>query len=87
MRNWAKIIEVGDYDILVQRLCNNDDGEHVSITLKVDEGQLTTTMGFEDDSHEANEAFKNFKEEDAIKIVDSFEKLYKNDTQENNEKT
>lgn len=87
MRNWAKIIEVGDYDILVQRLCNNDDGEHVSITLKVDEGQLTTTMGFEDDSHEANEAFKNFKKEDAIKIVDSFEKLYKNDTQENNEKT
>ena len=78
MKAWCKIFKFPKYDILVQRLCNNDDGEHISITLRVSEGQLITTATFEDDSEEADKAFEKYSKEDAKKIIQSFEKMYIN---------
>jgi len=86
MKKWCKIFRLEEYDILVQRLCNNADGEHVSITLRVNEGQLITTMTFEDDVEGADKAYKNYKKEDAQKVVEAFKKMYRNEEKDNNDK-
>ena len=76
MKNWSKVLKFKKYDILVQRLCNNEEGEFVSIVLRVPEGQLITTASFEDSVEEADKAFDDYSKEDAQKIIDSFEKMY-----------
>ena len=86
MKKWCKIIRLEEYDILVQRLCNNKDGEHLSITLRVDEGQLITSMCFEDDVEGADKAYDNYKKADAEKVVVAFEKMYRNEEEGNDKK-
>jgi phosphate uptake regulator len=83
MKKWCKIIRLDEYDILVQRSCNNSDGEYVCVTLRVNEGELRTTMGFEDDVEEADKAYANYKKADAEKVVEAFEKMYKNEEEIN----
>ena len=83
MKKWCKIIKLEEYDILVQRLCNNKDGEHLSVTLRVNEGQLITSMCFEDDVEGADKAYANYKKADAQKVVDAFEKMYINEKENN----
>ena len=84
MKKWCKIIRLDEYDILVQRSCNNSDGEYVSVSLRVDEGQLTTTMSFEDDVKGADKAYADYKKVDAEKVVEAFEKMYRNEEEDNN---
>jgi len=86
MKKWCKIFRCEGYDILLQRLCNNSDGEHISVTLKVNEGQLITTMVFEDDIDAADKAYSNYKKADAEKTIEAFEKMYKDEEKDDNEK-
>jgi hypothetical protein len=90
MKKWFKKITVGDYDILVQRLCDNKDGEHIKITIRVPEGQMMKTLSFDDEENDAevkaDEAFKLYDKEQAKKFVEAFEEMYNahDDTQEEN---
>jgi len=79
MKNWCKIIEVGQYDILVQRLCNDVDGEHIKVTIRVLEGQMFKTLSFEkeDDAEtKADEAYKLYDLKQAEAFVEAFEEMY-----------
>jgi len=87
MKNWSKVFKFKEYDILIQRLCNNDDGEHISITLRVNEGQLITTMSFEDDVDQADKAFADYTKKDAQKVIDAFEKMYRNEEKNDDKKS
>lgn len=86
MKKWCKIFKLEEYDILVQRLCNNKDGEHLSITLRVNEGQLISTMCFQDDIKSADKAYKNYKKTDAEKVIDAFKKMYRDEKEDDNKK-
>jgi hypothetical protein len=90
MKKWFKKITVGDYDLLIQRLCDNRDGEHVKITIRVPEGQMLKTLAFdgdEDAEAKADEAFKLYDKKQAEKFVKAFEEMYNaNDAQEENDK-
>lgn len=79
MKNWCKIIEIGEYDILIQRLCNDVDGEHVKITLRVPEGQMMKTLSFgdeEDAESKADKGYKLYGKKEATKFVKAFEEMY-----------
>ena len=80
MKSWCKIVRVEKYDILVQRLCDNVDGEHIKITIRVPEGQMLKTLSFEDENENAEEkaieAYKLYDKKQAKKFVKAFEEMY-----------
>lgn len=91
MKKWFKKITIGDYDLLVQRLCDNRDGEHIKITIRVPEGQMMKTLSFDDEDEDAeakaDEAFKLYDKKQAKKFVEAFEEMYNaNDAQEDDKK-
>jgi hypothetical protein len=92
MKSWCKIIEVGDYDILVQRLCNNAEGEHIKITLRVPEGQMIKTLSFDEEDDDAEEkaieAYNLYDEKRAEEFVKAFEEMYNahDETENQNDK-
>lgn len=86
MKNWSKVYKFKKYDILVQRLCNNTDGEHITATLRVDEGQLITTMSFGDSVEDADEGYEKYTKKLAKDLIDSYEKLQIDEKKDNNSK-
>lgn len=87
MKGWFKKITVGPYELLVQRLCNNSSGEHISITIRVTEGQMITTMSFEDDEKACIKAFKEYGKKQSKEFIASFEKMYNNEKESDKEKS
>lgn len=89
MKNWCKILEVGEYDILVQRLVTKEDGEHVKITVRMPDGQFVKTASFGDDDgsiKDADDVFLAYEEKQALMFVSELEKLMKEDEEKDNNK-
>jgi len=75
MKKWSKVHRLKGFDVLVQRLVNKSDGEHVHVTIRFSEGQYVMKIGYGDEEgsfEEADKAFENYSKEDAQKFVDSF---------------
>ena len=80
MKSWCKIIELDNYEILVQRLVNKEDGEHVQITVRMKDGQFIKTASFGDGDEaeqSAIEVYEAYGEKEAMLFVDELEKLMK----------
>ena len=77
MKNWCKIIELEKYDILIQRLSNDDDGEHIEFKMILDGVTASFKASYEDDSDLADETFKKYSKEDAQKMLDSTLEMFK----------
>ncbi len=69
-KNWCKIIELEEHDVLVQKEFDNDI-HCLIVTFKEDDEDLTmkATIGIGKDKEKANEAFKNFSEENAKILI------------------
>ena len=75
MKGWTKIVRLEKFDVLVQRLVNESNGEHVQITIRFSEGQYVATVEFGHDEQAekvAIEFYKNYKKAEAQKFVDAF---------------
>jgi hypothetical protein len=87
MKGWCKILELDNYDILVQRLATKEDGENVSITVRMPDGQFIKTASLgdgEDAEKKAIELFETYEAKDAKLFIDELDKLITaNDTEEN----
>jgi hypothetical protein len=75
MKNWCKIIETKKYDVLVQRLSDNDNEEHISISLLCDGVLACLKPGFGDDEKRADEAYINFNKAAAERTVKDIVKM------------
>ena len=91
MKNWCKILKVGKHDVLVQRLVTKEDGEHVKITVRFDDGQFikSACMGDGDDAEkQAIELFKEYGKESAKLFVKELERLNEdNEKKDNNQES
>ena len=74
MKNWFKKIELDNYDVLVIRSSNHDDGEYIKVMSLYEDVEVNATMGFEDDVDRADKAFKLFDKSSAHNFVVNMEK-------------
>lgn len=70
MKNWCKIIPLENHDVLVERLSNDEDGEHLSVKMNIDNVIASYTMSFGDDEQKADSAFDSLKSDQVQQIVD-----------------
>jgi len=69
MKNWVKIIELKKHDVLIQRLSDDDDLEHISATIKMDGVLVSLKFGYGEDEKLADEGFAKFNESQATELV------------------
>lgn len=65
MKNWCKIIELENHDVLLQRLSNNKDDEHIKVTIKTDGLTASYNLGYGEDEARADEAYQEIDKEKA----------------------
>lgn len=73
MKKWYKVFKLSKYDVLLLQMCNQEDGDHIQLILRVPNGQYIRTITFGDDVKKADKYFKEYTKEDAIKFVEQFE--------------
>jgi diketogulonate reductase-like aldo/keto reductase len=74
MKGRCKIIELETHDVLVQRLVNESDGEHIKITVWFPLGQMIQTGSFGDEDEsakEADEVYEAYGKEQAQAFLDA----------------
>lgn len=69
MKNWCKIIETKDHSVLLQRLSDEEDGEHICISIKLDGVLATFKPSYGENEALADETYEKYSEKDAEKIV------------------
>ena len=89
MKSWCKILELEGHDVLVQRLVNKEDGEHVKITVRFQDGQFikSACLGDGDEAERLSiELYDKYGAKDAQGFVDELDKLMleNKDAQKNN---
>jgi hypothetical protein len=67
MKNWCKIIELEEDDVLVQRT-NNEDGETVVFSCRLETHDAKVSMEFESEE-EADTAFATITEQDCKNML------------------
>lgn len=67
-KNWCKIIRYEDHDVLFQLLSDDENGDHISITMVFDGRTATFNLGYEDED-KASKKFDNVSESDAKNYV------------------
>jgi hypothetical protein len=77
MKNWCKIIEMPEHDVLLQRLSDNENLEHISVSVKIDGALANFKLSYKEDEKLANETFEKFDGNDAQKIIDSVLEMFK----------
>jgi hypothetical protein len=68
MKNWCKIIELEEDDVLIQRTSNEDEEEAVSFSCRLETHNATATMAFENEE-EADKAFATITEQDCKNML------------------
>lgn len=76
MKNWFKKVEFEEYDILVVRDSNNEDGENVKITACFDSVKVSATIICEDDETRANKIFTEYGQNQAKEFIEQFQKMF-----------
>lgn len=79
MKGWCKIYKFPKYDVLVERLVNKSDGEHVSVKVRFEEGQyvLLARCGEGEVGERLSvELYEKYNKEDALKFLEQFSELY-----------
>ncbi len=77
MKNWCKIIQLENNDILIQRLSTDEDGEHIEFKFKIDGVTASFKASYEDDVELADETFEKYSKEDAQKMLNSTLEMFK----------
>lgn len=75
-KNWCKIISLKDHDVLVQRLSNDEDGEHIEFKMIIDGVTASFKASYDEDKAVADETFESFSEKDAQKLLDNTLKMF-----------
>jgi flagellar motor switch protein FliG len=60
-------------------MCNDDEGEHVVLILRIPNGQYIKTATFGDDKEEADKFFDKYSKKNAEEFVKEFEKVIVNE--------
>lgn len=69
MKNWCKILQGETHDILVQRIYDEENGEHCAITVNVQVMQCTLRASFEEDAKAADKFFEEFDLEKGLGLA------------------
>lgn len=75
MKNWHKIFKFKKYDVLLLRMCNEKEGEHIQLIVRIPDGQFVKTVSFEDDVERADEFFQQYEKKHAQEFIVEFEKV------------
>ena len=75
MKKWTKIFKLKKYDVALLRMCNDEEGEHVVLILRIQNGQYIKTATFGEDKEGADEFFDKYEKKHAEEFVKEFEKL------------
>jgi hypothetical protein len=54
-------------------MCNDDEGEHVVLILRIKNGQFIKTATFDNDKEAADKFFDKYSKENALDFVKEFE--------------
>jgi len=74
MKKWCKIFKLKKYDVLLIRMVTDEDGEHVVLILRINNGQFIKTVSFDDDTEKAEEFYDKYQKKHAEEFVEEFEK-------------
>ena len=77
MKKWCKIIETEKHDVLIQRMSTDEDGEHLTISVKLEGVLAQFKPSFGDDEAFADEAFQKYSKEDAETLVKNTLEMFK----------
>ena len=69
MKNWCKVIPLEDYDVLVERISNEQDKEAIRVSVRMHGMHLMAIMGFEEDGEKADKAFDKYDEAGAGEFI------------------
>ena len=83
MKKWYKVFKLKKYDVLLLRMCNEEDGEHIQLIIRVANGQFIKTASFSEDSEGADDFFDKYEKKHAQEFVVEFEKLLDVENKEN----
>ena len=88
MKGWHKTFELDEYDVLVQRLSNDDEQEHVVISLRFDGGMFSQIVLFDDVEADADLFYSKYSKKQAEVFVKTFSKEFalENDNKEQSNK-
>ena len=75
MKGFAKIIELPEYDVILMRGYDDEDGETVEMIAMIGGSKVVTTMGFDDDIQKADKAMNSLGEKHAQGFVDNVLKM------------
>jgi len=68
----AKVIKTENHEVVVMRRSDDENGEHVQVTMLGFEGfSAEMKMGFKDDEEQADACFDKFSKEQAESIIDN----------------
>lgn len=76
MKNWCRIIKLPEHDVLVQRLSDEENKEHLSVSIKLQGVLATLNFGFDEDEKKCDDAFKSYKREMAMKAVETITEMF-----------
>lgn len=68
-KKWCKIVELENYDVLAQRLSNDDDGEHIRVSTQASYGHVSVVISAGEDADEADQMFDKFDEVGAKQVL------------------
>lgn len=75
MKGWSKVFKLPKFDVVLLRMCNDDEGEHVVLILRIKNGQFIKTATFDNDTESADEFFDKYTKEHAKEFVKEFEEV------------
>ncbi len=76
MKNWFKKVEFEEYDILVVRDSNDEDGENIKVTACFEDVKVSATFGYEDNEEKADEKFKEYGQKHAKEFIGEFKEMF-----------
>lgn len=77
MKKWCKIIELKTHDVLIQRLSDEENEEHILFTFKHDGVLVSFTASYGIKEKLADDMFNKYSKDDAQKMLDNTLKLFK----------
>lgn len=76
MKNWFKKVEFEEYDILIVRDSNHEDGENVKVTVCFNNVKVSATLIYEDDEAKADKSYLEYGEKQAKELIGGFKDMF-----------
>ena len=74
-KNWCKLFDTEIGQLLVQRMSDHENGEHLRVSASLNGFVASLSLGYEDDEEKADDEFNSVTLEELEPIIEAFKGL------------